>query len=73
LWAVPKVAALIVVAGTHYQLLWYLARVFLPGRKHLCNLSSLGLLADRAQLSDVVSQKELRMYALLLLKGGRDD
>ena len=67
LWAVPKIAALIVVAGTHYQLLWYLARVFLPGRKHLCNLSAL---ADRSQFSDVLSQKELRKYALMLVKGG---
>ena len=70
LWSVPKVAALVVVAGTHYQLLWYLARVFLPGRKHLCNLSAL---ADRSQLGDVLSQKELRKYALLLLKGGSEE
>ena len=70
LWAVPKVAALIVVAGTHYQLLWYLARVFLPGRKRLCNLS---FLMDRGQASDILSQKEIRKYALMLLKGGHDD
>ena len=57
LWAVPKVAALIVVAGTHYQLLWYLARVFLPGRKHLCNLSAL---VDRSQYADILSQREIR-------------
>jgi len=72
LWAVPKVAALVVVAGTHYQLLWYLARVFLPGRKHLCNLTALTGI-DRGQLTDVLSQKELRKYALLLLRSGQKD
>lgn len=68
LWAIPKIAALVVVAGTHYQLLWYLARVFLPGRKHLCNLSAL---VDRSQAADILSQKEIRKYALMLLQGDK--
>jgi hypothetical protein len=69
LWSVPKVAALIVVAGTHYQLLWYLARVFLPGRKTMCDLSAL---MDRRQYTSILSQKELQVFALKLLKGGEE-
>jgi hypothetical protein len=69
LWAVPKVAALIVVAGTHYQLLWYLAKVFLPGRKTMCDLNAL---MDRRQYQTILSQKELQNFALKLLKGGEE-
>jgi len=70
LWAIPKLAAFIVVAGTHYQLLWYLARVFLPGRKQLCQLSAL---VQPSQYADILSQKELRKYALMLLNGNKND
>eukprot|EP01040_Poterioochromonas_malhamensis_P004114 gene4114-4404_t len=68
LWALPKIVAFIVVAGTHYQLLWYMARVFLPGRRQLCRLSAL---IQPSQYADILSQKEIRMFALKLLSGER--
>ncbi len=42
------------VAGTHYQLLWYMARVFLPGRRQLCRLSAL---VQPSQYADILTQK----------------
>ena len=41
-------------AGTHYQFLWYVARVFLPGKLELCRLSAL---LRPAQYADILSQK----------------
>jgi hypothetical protein len=38
LWALPKILAFVLVAGTHYQFLWYMARVFLPGRRQICQV-----------------------------------
>lgn len=55
--------------GTHYQLLWYIGRVFLPGRRQLCRLSAL---IQPSQYADILTQKEIRMYALKLLSG-KDD
>lgn len=66
LWAFPKILAFILVAGTHYQLLWYMARVFLPGRRQLCRLSAL---MQPSQYADILTQKELRLFALKLLSG----
>lgn len=40
--------------GTHYQFLWYLARVFLPGRRQQCELSAL---IQPAQYADIITQK----------------
>jgi hypothetical protein len=65
-WAIPKLFAFVVVAGTHYQFLWYVARVFLPGKKELCQLSAL---VQPSQYADIITQKELRQYALKLLSG----
>eukprot|EP01035_Chromulina_nebulosa_P018197 gene18197-23859_t len=67
LWAVPKIIAFILVSGTHYQFLWYVARVFLPGKQQQCELSAL---IQPAQYADIITQKELRKYALILLNGG---
>ena len=65
LWAFPKILAFIVVAGTHYQFLWYVARVFLPGRKSICQLSAL---LQPSQYTDIITQKEFRTFASALLK-----
>lgn len=59
LWAVPKIVAFVLVAGTHYQFLWYVARVFLPGKRQLCELAAL---TNPKQYADILSQKELRIF-----------
>lgn len=41
-------------AGTHYQFLWYMARVFLPGRRQLCKLSAL---VQPKHYADILTQK----------------
>ena len=41
-------------AVTHYQFLWYMARVFLPGRRQLCRLSAL---VQPSQFGDILTQK----------------
>ena len=64
LWAVPKIAAFIVVALTHYQFLWYVARVFLPGRKSACRLSAV---LQPNRYADILTQKELRKFAAAIL------
>ena len=40
--------------GTHYQFLWYMARVFLPGRRQLCRLTAL---IQPARYADILTQK----------------
>ncbi len=45
-----------------------MARVFLPGRRQLCRLSAL---IQPSQYADILSQKEIRMFALKLLSGER--
>ena len=65
-WAIPKILAFVLVTGTHYQFLWYVARVFLPGKKELCQLSAL---MQPSQYADIITQKELRKYAQMLLSG----
>ena len=65
LWAVPKIIAFIIVTGTHYQFLWYVARVFLPGKKQLCRLSAL---LDPNRYSNIITQTEIRKFALSILK-----
>lgn len=70
IWAIPKLIALVIVAGMHYQFLWYVARVFLPGRKQQCKLSAL---VQPSQYADIITQKELRKYALLLLNRYNED
>jgi hypothetical protein len=42
------------IAGTHYQFLWYMARVFLPGRRQLCRLSAL---VQPSHYADILTQK----------------
>lgn len=64
--AIPKIVVCLVVACTHYQFMWYIARVFLPGRKHYCKLSAL---VNPANYADIITQKELRSFAQQLLKG----
>jgi len=56
----PKLLLCLVVALTHYQFFMYIARVFLPGRKQLCELSAL---LDPVHYRDIITQKELRQYA----------
>ena len=53
-WAVPKLIAFVVVAATHYQFLWYVARVYMPGKKELCQLSAL---VQPSQYADIITQK----------------
>lgn len=65
LWCIPKIIAFVIVAGTHYQFLWYLARVFLPSKQELCRLSAL---MRPAQYAEILSQKELRKFAMVLLQ-----
>ena len=67
LWAFPKILAFSLVAGTHYQFLWYIFRVFLPGNRQLCQLSRL---VQPSQYADILTQKvNLRcanlIYAML--------
>lgn len=66
LWALPKIIAFVLIAGTHYQLLWYLARVFLPGRRQLCQLTAL---IRPTRYAEILAQKDLRVFALQLLNG----
>jgi hypothetical protein len=47
-------AGLRTAAGTHYQFLWYMARVFLPGRRQLCKLSAL---VQPKHYADILTQK----------------
>mmetsp|Transcript_8914 Transcript_8914/g.14815 ORF Transcript_8914/g.14815 Transcript_8914/m.14815 type:complete len:736 (+) Transcript_8914:105-2312(+) len=68
LWLLPKFVAFVIVAGTHYQFLWYMARVFLPGRRQICQLSAL---VQPSQYADILTQKELRQFAISLF-GKRD-
>jgi hypothetical protein len=67
LWAFPKILAFVVVAGMHYQFLWYIARVFLPGRKSICELSAL---LQPSQYAGILTQKEFRSFASNVLKKG---
>ena len=48
------ISHVILVTGTHYQFMWYIARVFLPGRKHYCKLSAL---VNPANYADIITQK----------------
>jgi hypothetical protein len=64
LWALPKIVAFVLIAATHYQLLWYLARVFLPGRRQLCQLSAL---VRPTRYAEILAQKDLRVFAVQLL------
>lgn len=64
--ALPKIIAFILIAGTHYQLLWYIARVFLPGSRQLCRLSAL---IKPTIYADILTQKELRIFASNLFNG----
>ncbi len=45
------------VLGTHYQSMWYLARVFLPGKQQQCRLSRL---IQPAVYADILTQKVCR-------------
>ena len=54
LWALPKIIAFSLVAATHYQFLWYMFRVFLPGSRQLCQLSRL---VQPSQYADILTQK----------------
>ncbi len=62
IWALPKIIAFILVAGTHYQLLWYIARIFLPGRRQLCRLASL---IKPSTYAEILSQK-VRLKKMLV-------
>jgi len=61
----PKIIAFVFVAATHYQFLWYLQRVFLPGRKQLCRLSAI---IEPSTYVDILTQKEFLRYASAALK-----
>ena len=65
---VPKLLGFIFVAATHYQFLWYLARVFLPGRRQMCRLSAI---IKPAVYADILTQKELLSFAEWLLNAGQ--
>jgi len=60
----PKILAFVFVTATHYQFLWYLARVFLPGRKQMCRLSAI---IQPSAYADILTQKELLHYASLMM------
>lgn len=69
LWIAPKVVAFVVIAGTHYQLLWYISRVFLPGKRQLCALSAL---IQPSRYADILTQKELLKFATDVLQTKQD-
>ena len=50
----PKIVVFILISGTHYQLLWYVSRVFLPGKRQLCELQEL---IEPANYADILTQK----------------
>jgi hypothetical protein len=58
-----QILAFIFIAGTHYQLLWYIARVFLPGKRQLCQLSAL---VQPGQYADILTQKVCALIIRLL-------
>ena len=64
IWFAPKAIAFAFIAGTHYQLLWYIARVFLPGKRQLCELSAL---VEPSKYADILTQKVSSMHAVLVL------
>ena len=66
----PKIIAFLFVTATHYQFLWYLQRVFLPGRQQMCRLS---VIMNPASYADILMQKELLNYINYLVgqKSGR--
>jgi hypothetical protein len=66
-WSIPKLLALVVITGTHYQCLWYMSRVFLPGKQQQCRLSRL---IQPSAYADILAQKELIRYAGELIKTG---
>lgn len=66
-WVVPKLFVFAVVTATHYQSMWYLARVFLPGKQQQCRLSRL---IQPAVYADILTQKELIRYAGELIRTG---
>lgn len=65
---IPKLLGFIFVTATHYQFLWYLARVFLPGRRQMCRLSAI---ISPAAYADILTQKELLSFAEWLLATGK--
>lgn len=69
LWQMPKIFAFLIVSGTHYQFLWYVSKIFIPGRKQLCELTAM---MTPANYKDILAQKELRNYASLLLNVGKN-
>lgn len=58
-WVIPKVVAFILVTATHYQFLWYLARVYMPGKKEACQLSAL---VQPSQYADIITQKVIFLF-----------
>ena len=66
LWIIPKFIVFILVTGTHYEFLWYIVHVFVPGKKRSCQLTAL---MEPGYYTDVLTQKELLRYTMLLLKG----
>lgn len=42
------------IEGTHYQFLWYMDRVFLPGHRQICRL---GALVQPSHYADILTQK----------------
>jgi hypothetical protein len=67
LYNLPKLAVFIFVFATHYQFMWYLARVFLPGKKQLCRLAAL---VQPSAYTDILTQKEAIKYIHNILAGG---
>lgn len=64
LWLVPKLIGFVLVCATHYQFLWYLERVFLPGKKQLCAMSAL---LQPGDFADIITQKELLHFLSTLM------
>lgn len=61
-WVIPKVVAFVLVTATHYQFLWYLARVYMPGKKEACQLSAL---VQPSQYADIITQKVALYFSIL--------
>ena len=56
LLSICSIISYLYLPGTHYQFLWYVVKVFLPGRRQLCRLSAL---IQPSSYADILTQKVL--------------
>jgi hypothetical protein len=68
-YSLYQLLVFLIITGTHYECLWYLAHVFMPGRRHMCSVSK-ELLLSPSTYADILVQKELIKYASELIRSG---